>query len=481
MASPFGALARGIAGGLRGQREQSERDAQMAFQLFGMLANAPEEQEPALRAMIGATFPRFKFEGAIPRAPKPMLDRPARSVWPEVPEGVTVREWIAQRPDYAEKIYGKAAEKPEEEFDRLMKAHALAEQRQGKKVPMTGRLLALAKQLGVSVPTTRPKTPLFEERPAAPVTGTGPGLARAGLPQRVQTGVQEGEEQEVLPAEPADYKVDIPGMGRVRLGQLPAGAQTAVINKLFEQGSYTEIETSQGRLRVPNDKALAYIQHTETLETQRGERRYYFVGRDGTKLGPLTAAEYAQLYTSEQQRLTTERGQDVAAATARATSAAARSRDLSPESQATNRRAAREQAMFEADEMRFGSPEEKSQWITRRAQQLFREYTQGYAPEPPAQGGLEPDDVAQLEQRAARGQSWQQVEADLRNAGAPEPYIAAARRHYATLKPKITAPTPKGRPTVTRESWVRNTPPQLRPLLPGQRQRPKPTRKPPWE
>lgn len=149
----LGELSSGFARGMLARQQGEAQDRRDALAMIQALASAPPEQEDLFRSMLALAHPNVKLTGSIPRPVKPALDRPARERFPDAPEGQTLREHLKVRPDRAAEVYGKPAETEQAEFDRLLHAHQFAEQRQGKKIPMTGRLLELGKKLGIPLPT----------------------------------------------------------------------------------------------------------------------------------------------------------------------------------------------------------------------------------------------------------------------------------------------------------------------------------------
>jgi hypothetical protein len=86
--------------------------------------------------------------------------------------------------------------------------------------------------------------------------------------QQIQVPTGRTEAIPILPQTAPDFVVDIPGVGRVPFSQLPSGAQTALINRIFESKEKVEVTLSDGkRVKVSPEKALELDLRRDSMVT----------------------------------------------------------------------------------------------------------------------------------------------------------------------------------------------------------------------
>ena len=300
------------------QREQQEAQRNRALQLALSLAGADEETRPALQSIYEKLGFKIPTGIQFPTRTKAIGDRPAREVLANKPDLLAKlpaelhdQPWsyvLQVRPDFGKTLYGVEPD-VKQKAQEILAQHGVMEQRYGRKTPFSPEERQILQQAGFTVPM-KP-----EMKPEVIGTAYVPGQRDPKQGEPLRPEIRElptGQQVEDLPDQGTDdIIVTIPGLGKKRLGDLPAGVQTEIIRRAFDAADRVEITLSDGsKIQVPRDKAIDYI---FKLDQENRLRSWAFILPNGEKVSGLTAGEFVSIYNAGQNREVTLRGQDITA------------------------------------------------------------------------------------------------------------------------------------------------------------------------
>ncbi len=294
----FSGLGQAVTRGLRTyldleerQRQREEAERMRALQLALSLANAPDEYREALRNIYQSIFPNIRITTTFPTKPRPIDEAPAEEVLKDHPQlleqiPATLRRqpWghvRTVRPDIARQYYGEdpeeRAKREREEVRMLIAWH----KQHYPHVSLPEELIQRAKAAGLPIPTRQivvggPKEPPLE----AP---------RPGQPQPPTGRVVEVEDLPTVPS----IELDVPGIGKVNLAQLPPATQRALLDWVMDH---------RKRVPVNIDGHTAYVSADAVYKAIKEEGAKNIQLKIGNVTLNVTPEQYLRFYQSQQDQ-----------------------------------------------------------------------------------------------------------------------------------------------------------------------------------